>query len=467
MKTFVKILRWVGICLGALVVALFALYIVLDIKFGIELRHVIRDLKAQGKPMTIAEIIPPPVPDNENAAGLLNKAFVLMTTGEGGEPYIPNRSLGKVSKTVDSIREPKSYSDISLWTDEQRARIPETINSPEMQQIFAVLEEASRRPKCNFDLEYEKGPMMLLPHLAMMRNTARMLSVKACLEAQSGDYEKAFRTVLVGLRIAEHLREEPILISQLVRIAYDVIMINCIESTSDVKHIPLDAVDEIIGELSKHGDVAPFAKTCDGEKVCFGIWTFERFLRGEYKDFAMIVNSDKFINPTLKSRLIWKIRTLLYRPVLKKDLATYLLLTSGTQEAFREPYSSGTEQTLSSLIEWIPRYCMVTRTLMPAYDKLRTTIAEYQANIEICRVGLALEIYKHKNGKYPETLASLSPGIMENIPVDPFTGKNLIYLPADDGFVLYSVGPNMKDDNGTPKSGSSRGNHDIVWRCQK
>ena len=34
------------------------------------------------------------------------------------------------------------------------------------------------------------------------------------------------------------------------------------------------------------------------------------------------------------------------------------------------------------------------------------------------------------------------------MPVDPFTGEPYHYRTTDDGFLLYSVGQNLTDDNG-------------------
>lgn len=124
MKTLKKVLKWIGIVLGALILLLIALHIVLNIVFGIQLRNTIRDLKAQGKPMTIAEITPAPVPDNENAAKLYQKAFMLMTSGEGGKIYIPGQDSGKMNKTIQRIEALKSFTDMTSWTDEQKAEIP-------------------------------------------------------------------------------------------------------------------------------------------------------------------------------------------------------------------------------------------------------------------------------------------------------------------------------------------------------
>jgi hypothetical protein len=49
-------------------------------------------------------------------------------------------------------------------------------------------------------------------------------------------------------------------------------------------------------------------------------------------------------------------------------------------------------------------------------------------------------------------------------PTDLFSGKALIYRPAENGFVLYSVGANGKDDGGRTYGEEPLGSDDIVIR---
>jgi hypothetical protein len=85
-------------------------------------------------------------------------------------------------------------------------------------------------------------------------------------------------------------------------------------------------------------------------------------------------------------------------------------------------------------------------------------------------VGLALKLFKQKTGAYPETLDKLAPEFLDSIPVDPFTGKALVYRKVDDGFLLYSLGQNRRNDGGKPQDKSSKAwpppnDYDIIWKC--
>ncbi|MCX7424248.1 MAG: hypothetical protein NTW96_01205 [Planctomycetia bacterium] len=71
-----------------------------------------------------------------------------------------------------------------------------------------------------------------------------------------------------------------------------------------------------------------------------------------------------------------------------------------------------------------------------------------QALHRLLIVELALANYRDEHGTHPRALADLVPEHLERLPDDPFSGKPLVYRLTDEGFRLYSVGPNGVDDGG-------------------
>jgi hypothetical protein len=74
--------------------------------------------------------------------------------------------------------------------------------------------------------------------------------------------------------------------------------------------------------------------------------------------------------------------------------------------------------------------------------------AKSQATFALARFAVALAGYRHEQGRFPSNLAALAPQYLAEVPKDPFTGADFVYKPAADGYLLYSVGPNCKDDGG-------------------
>jgi RNA polymerase sigma factor (sigma-70 family) len=85
--------------------------------------------------------------------------------------------------------------------------------------------------------------------------------------------------------------------------------------------------------------------------------------------------------------------------------------------------------------------------LLPNRRVLRVAdrVEQVQRNLH---VALALAAYHAEQGRYPEKLDALAPGYLEEIPSDLFSGKELIYRPRENGYLLYSVGVNGRDEQG-------------------
>lgn len=66
-------------------------------------------------------------------------------------------------------------------------------------------------------------------------------------------------------------------------------------------------------------------------------------------------------------------------------------------------------------------------------------------------VTLALRAYKLKHGSYPNKLDELVPSYIKSVPDDLFVlNKPIKYIKTSSSYILYSVGPDGKDDGGKP-----------------
>ena len=63
-------------------------------------------------------------------------------------------------------------------------------------------------------------------------------------------------------------------------------------------------------------------------------------------------------------------------------------------------------------------------------------------------VAIAIKRYEKSKGKLPESLGYLVDSFIESIPLDPFTGKELLYQYDEESYAAYSTGANRHDDNG-------------------
>jgi hypothetical protein len=76
---------------------------------------------------------------------------------------------------------------------------------------------------------------------------------------------------------------------------------------------------------------------------------------------------------------------------------------------------------------------------------------------------IAAERQRRKTGEWPATLAAIDPAILPSQPLDPFSGRPFLMKHADGRLIIYTIGPNRKDESGAyePKKWSSGGPDDL------
>ena len=130
-------------------------------------------------------------------------------------------------------------------------------------------------------------------------------------------------------------------------------------------------------------------------------------------------------------------------------------------KAIRRPYLEtksafqDIEKELMNLskIHFLARYMIIIFS-----GGLPEKIAHIEARAQVTRLALACKLYASDKGEFPSSLEELTPAYFKELPRDPYTGKDFVYrLLREGGFVVYSVGPNERDEGGTSSS------DDTVW----
>jgi hypothetical protein len=82
------------------------------------------------------------------------------------------------------------------------------------------------------------------------------------------------------------------------------------------------------------------------------------------------------------------------------------------------------------------------------YLKERDEYFAIRTKIRLMLLDLALLSYQDANGRLPDSLEELAPRILKELPTDPYGDGPLRYRRTDNGYTLYSVGPNKIDESG-------------------
>jgi hypothetical protein len=90
-----------------------------------------------------------------------------------------------------------------------------------------------------------------------------------------------------------------------------------------------------------------------------------------------------------------------------------------------------------------------TDMMNPTYFHYGVAVNRGVCMTRLLLIDLALRSYHADHGEYPRNLESLAPQYLTEVPLDPFCGKPIVYRPAAQDFVLYSVGGDGIDNGGT------------------
>ena len=433
------------------------------------LEQQLQKLRDAGIPTTLEELNLPEIPDEQNGALVYREIFKLdALLGEKYSrlyKYFPYQGIGKWENVPKE--EKKKVTDLIF-------------HNPEFAKLYQLLEKASQM-ECLFltEKDYQKDlntiAKNLLPHLSELRSCARLLAAKAKIEAENGNIDKALHTTLTGLRTSKSLSNEPVLISQLVKIAMESIALRTMEEVINKGEANLNLYQTLLSEIANERKNTLSKDALKGEFVIFGLPGMFRnrklakeTLADFEKKFAQMSEKEKeevkkhfgdsgVSGDTKKSML--KFMDEYWNEEISVYIETMFKMIPLTGKSYWE--GKGKIDELARNLQKMPvKKAVLTKQLLQALIRAYTQEAKLDALLGAAEIGIANRIYRLKNGKFVDNLNQLTPEILSSLPLDPFTGKDYIYKKKDKGFIVYSVGEDLVDDGGVEKSYTKP---DIVW----
>jgi len=450
---------------------------------GLTLAFITADLKAEikarrdrlhraGIPMTLAEMAPPPIPDDQNAAPLYQQAIGLLNSGHTVPVFVTVRSF------VD--REP------SGGRAQFRAQVTAIVarNRPALD----LLREGARLPHCRFPLDWNAAdPFALFGHQPWtVRDGAYQLLARAIIRKEHGDTPGAVADLRACLTISSHLAEGAFVgtawNSILVRNSALAVLQELIESNA----LDVTTYRQLYDDL-KEPDYRALCRRMLLTDHIFAMWCFDTAqhdparMRKELKPdttYGRVVTAC-YLSPV--AGLVRMREEVEYLDRFERGLAL-----------FDQPYraAAGGHRRLEAEVSRAPTYQEISKLWAPVdfgsgMPVRRDSLLAWQGAIQ---VALALKAYHSKYGRYPGSLDALraypggawaAPEMRRSriqgwkLPEDPFSGKAFGYRREGKGFMLYSWGPDLRDDQGQSwevrrrmtKTGIVLG--DIVWHYRR
>jgi len=86
--------------------------------------------------------------------------------------------------------------------------------------------------------------------------------------------------------------------------------------------------------------------------------------------------------------------------------------------------------------------------MLPALQYLADMDDAADQRLRNVKIAIAFAAFRDETGRYPAKLDELVPKYLPAVPLDRFTDKPPVYRPNEKGYLLYSLGPDGKDNEG-------------------
>jgi GAF domain-containing protein len=402
-------------------------------------------IRDAGQPVTLEELNAyyPAVPIDQNAAFVYGEAFVQFESVDpGGE-----RTVGLLDRLTEIEGRP---IPADLQT-ELSAHVRTCT------KVFATLDRAATMPRARYSMELRRGFDVELPHLAHLRSIARLEVLRGALALSENRPDDFVRSQTSKLRLAGSIDHEPLIISQLVRIAVHGIAVDALERGLRRTPIPVSQLQALQDSyrLAENSDVMVHAYV--GERcVMNDIW---RKLTEDSPDppDSMLAEmraglQQAGIDTADRDAIVRQ------RYVLLTGLEPLTELT-GISWPERIRLGEQLEARIEQEHENDPTLQVLTPALVSAVEAFGRDIAMLRS----AQTALAVERCRVDNGELPTDLTQLVPKYFTAPIEDPFDGQPLRYKRLTKGYQVYSVYADLEDNGGRQAERGDDGESNGDW----
>lgn len=395
-----RISWWCGI--PAILLVLFLLHL----KTQHDLAHVRAQMYAQSDGLVI------PVPDGvTNAAEIYREAFPRLT-------------------------------DIPDWvarfsSSEAGDPVPPPALSEEQEKLIPLVHQAAGLPVADWGINRRLNINASLLHLAKLRACATLLRIHAAREAQAGRIDSAIQDIKSIRLIARHAGQGQVLIEGLVALGCDAV---AMAATEDV--LPFITDERSLEQLL----IAPNDEHRNLRT---------RMFRGEEASAVLFLTDVYSSNSTSLSA---------FRPlgVILADAEI-----SAIRGIFQDAASVADQDSLKAVSDLkaldARRYerrklgGIVYSIVIPPVQRPIERSIEVETLQQINNLAIAARKFYLRTGRLPAHFEELiAAGLIQQIPIDPFTGNPIFLTQKQDELILYSVGLDRRDDGGEHVRGKDR-----------
>jgi hypothetical protein len=382
-----------------------------------ELKNVQKIIRDKGYPVTLRELAKWhkfPLKD-ENSAENLRRAFKYFD-----RPALPeNRIIFAGTAKLPGLGQPLEKNTVKVSENYLLANAT----------AVELIEKHLGSGKISFFVDLEKGYSIeknAFKHLLNILKASSLLSIKAVLAAEKGDTANSIKCIKNIFRLSETINNEPISASFIIfsDVQEDAtVALEWLLNTSKLSDKQLAELDRLLAEAEHSGRP-------------------KRALIGD-----MCYYTDNY-RPIIKPQFLAKLFFRLLGAELRSNIILYREITRLAEAADSPEMFFAKQRETEKRIKALPGFMGIPREALASITEIIILNVERITIIRLARISVAIERYRLKYGKLPVELEDLSPGFLEKVPKDPFSGENIKFLNFGNKYRIYSIGEDGRDNEG-------------------
>jgi hypothetical protein len=407
MKRFFKALRFAAILFGGLLAVLLIYLGVSNWRANVRLEAKLAELRAAGQTLRMADLARNPIPPETNAATYLRRA---------------KGDIEAIGIEIAAAWDVAPKADYDAFDDDGRLSL--AMIGPIRAAIDAYpnavprILQAADCPDYDSQMDYTVDVRAFVSSLPMTqtRGSIRVLNYESLLLSADGKADEALQTATSMFRLTRHFDRDPTLVCHLVSLACRTVAIGAANTALRSGQVSTAAHDSLEAELARHDLVAAARHALETERA-LGLEYFQDTFHWISK-----------IGPVA--------------PWLKVDRCNYLDAIDAAIASV--PYFDRRGQ--AKFTEIVDNSGVLTRLVAPAIQAWLEANCRVAAEMRCLRVLNAVTRGESANERPEPKLEDL--GLPRGVTVDPYNGQPLHLKKLPEGWLVYSVGRDLKDDGG-------------------
>ena len=396
-----------------------------------ELDKRIKAIRAAGYPVTLEELDQwYSIPDSsQNAADIILSASGYYNNDQNDSEILPFINYKEIESRSESLSEEVLSQSSRFFTKNK--------------QCLDLLYTVKNYKYCRYPINLNDGFYTILPHVSEINKFTRLLQLNAIYNSECNNPESVIDSIEAMICVSHTLYMEPLNISQLVRSSLSGRVYKTLELILNRMKFNEEELLRLNELLKGNDEFSGLARGIIGERcitldVLKNILTFDR-------EFVGIDLPPVFILEAYKALGLIDREAVMFIDLQKEHLGVLNLPLHERLKA---------SKVLDSKIKEIKEKSLVLKSFIGELYRVVEIDLRNSAGLINARTAIAVERYRLNNNKMPDSLSNLVPDYLDSIPLDLFDRKELRYKKLDKGFVVYSIGEDLIDNNGKERKKS-------------